>query len=114
MVPHVKTPILNCFSHLLWFYALLTLNSVGWPCLRSHILCLAHLLCPRFPTHSIVSKRVHMKCLVLAWEPESCQLSHKIIYLLYKSLDLVSKCTSVYLQPLLGTHVLIVEGLILI
>ena len=22
MVPHLKTPILNCFYHLLWFYVL--------------------------------------------------------------------------------------------
>ena len=22
MVPHLKTPILNCFDHLLWFYLL--------------------------------------------------------------------------------------------
>ena len=32
---------------------------------------------PRFPTNSISSKRVHMKCLVLPWRPESCQVSHK-------------------------------------
>ena len=29
-----------------------------------------------------------MKCLVLSWWPESCQFSHKIIYFVYKQLEL--------------------------
>ena len=32
---------------------------------------------PRFLTNSTLSKRVHMKCMVLPWRPESCQFSHK-------------------------------------
>ena len=59
-------------------------TSVAWPCWPSNILCLAQLLCPIFLTNSILSKRVHMKCLVLSRGPESCQFSHKIIYFFYK------------------------------
>ena len=38
MVSHPKTPILNCFYHLLWFYLLTVSELSAWP---SHILCLA-------------------------------------------------------------------------
>ena len=30
-----------------------------------------------FLTNSILSKRVHMNCLVIPWRPGSCQASHK-------------------------------------
>ena len=56
-------------------------------CFFIHILCLAQLICPRFLTNSIVSKRVRMTCLVLSCGPEPCQFSHKIIYFVYKPLD---------------------------
>ena len=55
-----------------------------------------------------------MKCLVLSWRPESYQVSLKIIYFGYKPLELCITSTFVYLQPLFVTHVLIVEGLVLI
>ena len=45
-------------------------SGAGSAILRSgHLpptLCLAQLLCPRFLTNSIASKRVHIKCLVLS------------------------------------------------
>ena len=50
-------------------------------------MCLPQLPRPRFLTNSIVSKGVHMKCLVLSWGLEPCQLSHKIIYFVYKPLE---------------------------
>ena len=56
-----------------------------------------------------------MKCLVLSSRPESCQFSHKIKnFLFIKHWSLVFRYTFVHLQPLFVTHVLIVEGLILI
>ena len=87
MVSDFKTPILNCFYRLLWFYLLTDCESVAWPCWPSHVLCLAYFLCHRFLTNFIASKRVHMKCLVLSWGPESCQYSLKIIHFVYKPLD---------------------------
>ena len=36
------------------------------------------LLCPIFLTNSILSKKVHMQCLMLTWRLESGQVSHKI------------------------------------
>ena len=35
-----------------------------------------------------------MKCLVLSWWPESCHLSHKIIFFVYKPLEL---CIEIYI-----------------
>ena len=75
MVSHPKTPILNCFYHLLWFY-LLTVSEFS--CLPSHNLCLAQLLCPTVLTSFASPKGVHMKCLMLTWRQESGQFSLKI------------------------------------
>ena len=49
MVSHLKTPILNCFSHLLWFDVLTDSEFSCLALLASHILCLAQLLLPRIP-----------------------------------------------------------------
>ena len=49
-----------------------------------------------------------MKCLVLSWRTESCRISHKIIYFV------VFRSPFAYLPPLIVTHVLNVEGDILI
>ena len=46
---------------------------------------------------TILSKRVHMKCLVLPWRPQSCQFSHKnhLFYpFVIKSLYLSLLCLS--------------------
>ena len=68
----------------------------------------AQLLCPRFLTDSILSKIMHMK----VW----CYLgglSHASL-LFINHWSIVFRYMFVYLQPLFVTHVLIVEGLILI
>ena len=36
MVSHPKTPILNCFYHLLWSYFVTVSEFIAWP---SHFLC---------------------------------------------------------------------------
>ena len=44
MVSHPKTPILNCFYHLLWFY----FSTVSeFSCLASHFLCWPDIYAPR-------------------------------------------------------------------
>ena len=64
MVPQPKTPILNYFSHLLWFYVL-TVSEFS--CLAksfsvSGLTSMSHTLL----TSTISPKRVHMKCLMLS------------------------------------------------
>ena len=76
MVSHPKTPILNCFYHLLWFY-FLTVSEFS--CLAKSFSVLAWHLCPTFLTSTISPKRVHMKCLMLSWRPESVQFSSFVI-----------------------------------
>ena len=67
MVSHPKTPILNCFYHLLWFYVLTV----------SEFSCLAK-------SFSVFSpKRVHMKCLMLSWRQGSDQFSYKIFCIIH-------------------------------
>ena len=75
---------------------------------------MAQLLCLRFLTDSIVSKRVQMNCLVLSWRPESCQFHIKSSILYIHHWSFVFRSTFLYLQPLFVTHVLIVEAIILI
>ena len=62
MVPHLKTPILNCFYQLLVFYLFTDSEFSCSAMLARHILCLAQLLCPRFPTDFLLSRGLHMKC----------------------------------------------------
>ena len=88
MVPHLKTPILKCFYHLLWFYLLTDSEFSCLAMLAKPYPVSGQLLCPKLLTNTILSKRVHMKCLVLSWRPESWQFSHKIIYFLHKPLEL--------------------------
>ena len=75
MVSHPKTPILNCFYHLLWS-CLLTVSEFS--CLAKSFSVLACHLCPTFLTSTVSPKRVHMKCLLLSWRPESVQFSYII------------------------------------
>ena len=80
MVSHPKTPILNCFYHLLWFY-FLTVSEFS--CLAKSFSVLAWHLCPTFLTSTISPKGVHMKCLMLSWRPESVQFSYKIFCIIH-------------------------------
>ena len=80
MVSHPKTPILNCFYHLLLFYVL-TVSEFS--CLAKSFSLLACHLCPTFLTSTISPKRVHMKCLMLSWRPESDQFSFKIFCIIH-------------------------------
>ena len=45
MVSHPKTPILNCFYHLLWFYVLTVSEFSSWPI---HFLCWPDTYAPHF------------------------------------------------------------------
>ena len=76
MVPHPKTPILNCFYHLVWFYFLTVSES---SCLAKSYSVSGLPPLPHIPTKTITSKRVHMKCLMLTWRLVSGQLLLKII-----------------------------------
>ena len=80
MVSHPKTPILNCFYHLLWSYV----SAVSeFSCLAKSFSVLAWHLCPTFLTCTISPKRVHMKCLMLSWRPESVKYSYKIFCIIH-------------------------------
>ena len=70
MVSHLRTPILNCFYHLLWFYLLPDSEFSCLAMLAKQYLCLAQPTCPRFLTNSIACAKVHMKCLRLSWLPD--------------------------------------------
>ena len=85
MVSNLRTPILKSFYYLLWF-KIVTVSEFS--CLAKSFPVSGQVICPRFLASSISSKRVHMKCLVLSWRPESCQFSHKIICLFIKPFQL--------------------------
>ena len=74
MVPHPKTPILNCFYHLLWFYVL-TVSEFSCLAKSQSVAGLNPL--PHNPNQIHFIQRVHMKCLMLIWRQDSCQFSHK-------------------------------------
>ena len=80
MVSHPKTPILNCFYHLLWFY-FLTVSEFS--SLAKSVSVLALHQCPTFLTSTISPKRVHIKCLMLSWRPESDQFSYKLLCIIH-------------------------------
>ena len=65
MVSHPKTPILNCFYHLLWSYFVTV----------SEFSCLAK--------STITPKRVHMKCLLQPLRLESDQFSYKTFCIIH-------------------------------
>ena len=80
MVSHPKTPIPNRFYHLLWSYV----STVpAFSCLAKSFSVLARHLCPTLLTSTITPKRVHMKCLMLSWRPESVQVSYKIFCIIH-------------------------------
>ena len=64
MVSHLRTPILKCFTYLLWCYFL---ADSEFSCLaklaKPYPVSVAQLPCPGFLTNSIASQSVHMKCL---------------------------------------------------
>ena len=87
MVPHLQTPILNCFYHLMWFYVLADSEFSWVAMLATPYPVSGPTPLPQIPNQLHYVQSAHMKCLVLSWAPESCQLSHKIIYFVYKPLE---------------------------
>ena len=87
MVSHLRTPILKSFYYLLWFQ-IVTVSEFS--CLTKSCPVSGLTPMPQIPNqlHFIQKSesRVHMKCLVLSWRPESCQFSHKIICFVYKTI----------------------------
>ena len=89
MVPQPKTPILNCFYHLLWLYFLID----------SEFSYLAMLAKP-YPISSLtpiplipnllhcIRKNAHEVLGTILGTPVTSVLIHKIIYFVYKSLEL--------------------------
>ena len=66
MVPHPKTPILNCFYHLLWFY-FLTVSELSCSAKSYSVSALTPL--PHFPNQlHFIQKSAH-EVLDANWEP---------------------------------------------
>ena len=63
MVSHPKTPILDCYYHLMWFY-FLTVSEFS--CLAKSYSVSGLTPSPHIPNQAISPKRVHMKCLMLS------------------------------------------------
>ena len=80
MVSHPKTPILNCFYHLLWSY-FVTVSEFS--CLAKSFSVWSCHLCPSVLTSTISPKRVHMKCLMQPLRLESDQFSYKTFCIIH-------------------------------
>ena len=79
MVPDPKTPILNCFYHLLGHcvlsvseFSCLAMLAKPYPASG-----LAHM--PQIPNELHFSQTIAPESLMLIWRPESCQLPLRII-----------------------------------
>ena len=70
MVSHLRTPILKRFYYLLWFQ-IVTVSEFS--CLAKSFPVSGLTPMPQIPNQLNFIQRVHMKCLVLSWRPESCQ-----------------------------------------
>ena len=115
MVPNLKAPILNCFYHLLWF-CIFTDSEFG---------CLAMLAKP-YPVSDLpplpqipnqlhfIQTSSHEVLGAIFGDLSHASFHIKSSILFIKHWSIVFRSTFVYLQPLFVTHVLIVEGPILI
>ena len=85
MVPHLKTPLLNGFYHLLWFY-FVTVSESSYMAKPYPVCGLSPM--PQIPNQlDFIQKNAH-EVPVLSLRPVSCQVSHKIICFVYEPLEL--------------------------
>ena len=74
MVPRPKTPILNCFYHLLWFY-LLTVSEFS--CLAKSYSVSGLTPLPHIPNQLHFIQKSAGRCFRLIGRQESCRFTHK-------------------------------------
>ena len=80
MVYHPKTPILNCFYHLLWLYVL---RVSEFSCLAKSYSVSGLTPMPHIPNQHHFTQKSAMKCLVLSLRLESAQVSYKMFCIIH-------------------------------